>query len=231
MAPKGRFELRIDDELLQRIDEWAAEHDAPPRAEAVRRLIEDGLAAGSKRAVRFSDGEKLLMLMMRDVYNHLKMDGEIAPDFIADVIFGGHYWAPKWDMQGLFNDHIDDPRDVKHVVDVLDMWGFIEEAYEKLTPEDKKQVDSEYGGSVRYEGFDGNNEGSQYSIAGFLIGKMGRFERFKKRLHVNSHMPTYARYRRMLAVFERFRPTLIGHGLNAKQLVQILKAKFDEEAP
>ena len=43
-----RFELRIDEEQLSRIDEWASEQsDRPTRAEAVRRLVNLGLSAAS----------------------------------------------------------------------------------------------------------------------------------------------------------------------------------------
>lgn len=229
MPPKPeRFELRIDEELLTRIDDWAAAQDGrPARAEAVRRLLDIGLSAGSKRAVRFSDGEKMLMLMMRDLYKHVGLkDPETNPDFLAEVIYGGHYWAPKWEMQGVFHDHVDDPTDLKHVVDVLDMWSFIEEAYERFTPGERKQIAIDVGPlgeHVSFHGFDGNNESSQLSIARFLIEHMGRFERFKGR-DLNSHHPTEARYRRMAELFEQIRVTLIGQGLNAQQVIQLLKA-------
>lgn len=228
MPPKPeRFELRIDQEQLARIDAWAeAEDDRPPRAEAVRRLVDLGLSAGSRRAVRFSDGEKMLILMMADLYKQLKLkDTEVNPAFLSKVIYGGHYWAPKWDMQGVFHDHVDDPEEVKHVVDVLDMWSFIEEAYEKFSAKQRAQIAEEVGplGShVSFHGFDGNNESSQLSIARFLVEDMERFARFKGR-DLNSHHPTFERYRRMFDLFEPMRATLIGHGLNVQQVITLLK--------
>ena len=229
MPPKPeRFELRIDADQLARIDEWAAdEPDSPARAEAVRRLIDLGMAAGSKRAVRFSDGEKMLMLMMGDLYKHLGIkDAETNPDFLAKVIYGGHYWAPKWDMQGVFHDHVDNPEDLKHVVDTLDTWSFIEEAFEKFTPPQRDQIATEVGPlgtQVAFHGFDGNNESSQLSIARFLIEDMERFSRFKGR-DLNSHHPTHGRYARMNALFEPMRAGLIGHGLSAAQVITLMKA-------
>lgn len=228
MAPKSeRFELRIDEDQLARVDAWAAEQsDRPPRAEAVRRLVDLGLAAGSKRAVRFSDGEKMLMLMMGDLYKHLGIENaETNPQFLAEVIYGGHYWAPKWDMEGVFHDHVDDPADLKHVVDVLDMWSFIEEAYERFTPAERAQIEKDagpLGKHVAFHGFDGNNESSQLSIARFLIEQMNRFQRFKGR-DLNSHHPTEARYRRMVEIFTAMRANLIGHGLSAGQVITLLK--------
>ena len=45
MPPKSeRFELRLDSEILYRIDEWRGKlPDLPSRSEAIRRLIEAGL--------------------------------------------------------------------------------------------------------------------------------------------------------------------------------------------
>ena len=45
MAPKTeRFEMRLDVEMLDQIDEWRRKQgDIPSRAEAIRRLVELGL--------------------------------------------------------------------------------------------------------------------------------------------------------------------------------------------
>lgn len=234
MPPKSeRFELRLDEEQLARVDEWAREREKEDdglslsRAAAIRELIDVGLSAGSKRSVRFSDGEKMLMLMMRDMFKALKVkDPDVDADFLAEVIYGGHYWAPKWKMTGVFHDHVDNPRDVKHVVDVLDMWSFIEEAYERFSAAQKATIAEQVGPlgkHVKFTGFDGNNESSQMSIAMFLVDDMDRFSRFKGR-DLNSHHPTYDRYRRMVELFEPMRATLIGHGLSADQVVTLLKA-------
>lgn len=228
MASKmERFEMRIDEDQLARVDAWASEQDdRPVRAEAVRRLIDLGLSAGSQRAVRFSDGEKMLMLMMRDIYKHLKLkDGESDPDFLAKVIYGGHYWAPKWELQGVFHDHVDDPEEVSYVVDVLDMWSFMEEAFASMSAAEKKKLVAEVGPwaeRVKFAGFDGNNESSQLGIARFLIEDMDRFEKFKGR-DLNAHHPTEERYRRMVKLFAPMRVTLVGHGLSVRQVAELLK--------
>jgi len=234
MGPMSeRFEMRIDEDILSRVDRWRAKQsDVPSRAEAMRRLVEVGLTRGASESVSLSDGEKLLLIMLADVYKHLKIkEREIDPEFISQVIWGGHYWAPKWEMQGLFHDHKDDPQDVSLVVDVLDMWDFIEGAYEKLSKNEKDQLEKEaepFGKNVKFIGFDGNNETSHMSIARFLIEKMDRFSRFKGR-ELNSHMPSIGIYRRMLAVFEPIRSRLVGKELDVNQLIRILKAKLFPE--
>lgn len=234
MPPKSeRFELRLDEEQLVRIDEWAREREKDneglslSRAAAIRELIDLGLSAGSNRSVRFSDGEKMLMLMMRDMFKALKIkDPDTDADFLAQVIYGGHYWAPKWKMTGVFHDHVDNPRDVKHVVNVLDMWSFIEEAYERFSDAHKTAIAEQVGPlgkHVRFTGFDGNYESSQMSIAMFLVDDMDRFSRFKGR-DLNSHHPTYERYQRMVELFEPMRSALFGHGLSPDQVATLLRA-------
>ena len=221
-----RFEMRLDEEKIKRIDGWRSQQtDVPSRAEAMRRLVELGLIRSSGETVRLSNGEKLLAMMMYDIYKHFKIEGEINPDLIGEVVWGGHYWALGWELTGLFHNYEDDPRDVSFVVNVLDMWSFIERAYEKLTRKEKERVEREaspFGKDVQFPGFDGNDESSHLGITRFLIEKMNRFSQFKGR-DLNSHMPTIDTYQRMLAEFLPMREGLSGTNLNANQIIQILK--------
>jgi uncharacterized protein len=221
-----RFEMRLGEDVLARVDEWRAEQvDMPSRAEAMRRLVELGLARKKSDMVNFSDGEKLILWMLRDFSKSMKIKGEVDPEFVIDVISGGHYWAPRWEMQGIFHDYQDNPNDVRFVVDVLDMWSFIEEAYEALSVKDKELLKKEaepFGEHVRFMGFDGNYEASHIGISRFLTDKMNRFTRFKGR-ELNSHCPMIARYRAMLIEFEPMRSSLIGRSLGVGQLVKLLR--------
>src|SRR5437773_1344571 len=128
MPKSERFELRLDEDALSRIDSWRAEQsDLPSRAEAMRRLVEVGIARSGKQPVRFGDGEKVLILLMRELFQRLKItDADMNPEFLAEVIRGGHYWAADWTFPGVFHGHEDRPEDVSFVVDVLDMWDRIE---------------------------------------------------------------------------------------------------------
>ena len=229
MASKTeRFEMRLDEEILERVDRWRADQpDLPSRAEAMRRLLETGLGHAGADSISLTDGEKLLAMMMRDLYKQLKIKGEIDPEFIGEVISGGHYWAPRWEMQGLFHEHQDDPRDVRFVVDVLDMWTFVERAHQKLTAKEKARIEKEaepFGKYVTFAGFDGNNESTHLSIARFFIEHMNRFVAFKGR-ELNSHAPSVATYRRMLEVFLPVRTKLGRNELSSDQLIAILKAQ------
>ncbi|MBZ5604583.1 MAG: YfbU family protein [Acidobacteriia bacterium] len=169
-AMTERFEMRLSASVLEQVDAWRGrQSDIPSRAEAIRRLIEVGLSASNETQVQLSDGDKLILLMLRDLFKQLKLkDGEIDPDFIAEVIFGGHSWGLKWQYSGIFHGHEDKRAVVSEVVDVLDMWSFLEAAHRKLSKADKARVATEaapIGKHVQFGGFDGNEE-SEYGSVG-----------------------------------------------------------------
>ncbi len=222
-----RFEMRLDRETMEQVDAWrGGQPDRPSRAEAVRRLIGTGLTVLGKGDYRMSAGEMLILMMLRDLYKHLGTGGEIDPEFVAETIWGGHFWALGWQYSGLFHDHVDKPQAVDEVVDLLEMWHFIESGYDNLSGQDRQKLEAAagpWGKNVKFPGFDGNNESEQLGIAKFLIEHLDRFQRFKGR-DLNSHFPNIDTYRRMWRVFKSMRTTLMGGELTYKQLVDILSA-------
>jgi len=210
MAPKNeRFEMRLDATLLNRIEQWSSENGGMSRAEAVRELILHGLDRSNKHGVHFTDGEKMIISMLADQQKPVDQR-EIKPDDIMDAIYGGHLWALKWEMTGIFHDHLDSPGALSLVVDTLDMWSFIEEAVESFSNLERKRfvegLDLK-GDYPRFSGFDGNNESEYLGIAGHLINRMDRFQRFKGR-ELNSHRPVVDRYAVMTRLFEPIRSSI-----------------------
>jgi len=226
-----RFEMRLGQSVLEEVDSWRArQSDLPSRSEAVRRLVEAGLAeSGGKRQIKLGDGEKLILIMLCELFKHLKLKGgEVDPEFVESVIFGGHYWALDWEYPGIFHGHEDARTVVSEVVDILDMWSFLEDGFGKLSRKDKDRVAAEaepFGKQVVFTGFDGNNEGEHMRIADFLINELDRFSKFEGR-DLNAHMPTIETHRRMLSLFEPIRANLTGRDLNAAEIIEILKAKL-----
>lgn len=222
-----RFEIRLSQDVLNRVDDWRSrQEDLPSRSEAARRLMEAGLAAKDpERKVKLDDGSKLVILMLGELFKQLKLKTQIDPDFLAEVIYGGHYWALDWEYSGIFHHHEDGAATVSEVVDVMDMWTFLEEGFERLSKEDQDRVAeaTTLGKYVVFSGFDGNNESSHVHVAQFLVDKLGRFTRFHGR-ELNSHMPTLDAYRRMLVVFSPIRNTLIGRGLTSSEIIAIMDA-------
>ena len=225
-----RFEMRLTPDTLEEVDHWrASQFGVPSRAEAVRRLIHVGLlAASGKQEVTVSDGEKILLLMLEGIYKHLQIDGNIDPEFIVNAMMEGRYWAIQERHDYLLHNRVQDKQVVREVVDVLDMWAFIEEDYEKLSKNEKELVAAEggpFGEHVTFRGFDQKWEGEYWSTVRFLTDHMGRFARFKGRdfYTIGKHMQGY---RRMVDIFEPIRPTLVPpKRLSALQTIDLLKAE------
>lgn len=176
--------------------------------------------------MRLSDGEKLILIMLSEIYEHLDIKGEIDPKFMREAIFSDHLWGLPWNYSGIkFEDENGDPPYVKTVVDILDMWFFIERAAKKLPEQELAKLKENTGYSFfDFEGFDGNNEGEYYSTALFIVNKLNRFTHFKNR-ELNSHSPSIDMYERMLDVFLPMRGTFVGRDLNLDELTALFRAK------
>lgn len=179
--------------------------------------------------MKLSDGEKLIVLMLSELYEKLDVKGEIEPDFIKSAIFSDQLWGVKWKYSGIPFEESDDPEIVKEVVDILDMWSFIEHAYSKLNEEEKAKLESDvpyFGKDPKFIGFDGNNETEYMGTAMFLVNELERFQEFSGR-SFNSHCPSIDGHKRMLSAFEPIRQTLSYEPLNLAQLTTILKEKVN----
>ena len=221
-----RFELRLDPETLNRVDAWRnSQEDNLTRAEAIRRLVDRGLMGSTKENFALGHSDRLIVWLITELMRtsmHAGIDkGQVQ--VIQRALLGGHYWALPWEMSGVFHTHADSPRDVEFVVNVLDMWTFVESAYAKLSPVEQERVKTESNRSTpQFFGFDGNNESTLMGIAQFMVRDMDRFSQFKTR-EFNSHMPMRGGYARMYALFEPIRKTLVGRELSADELVTLLK--------
>lgn len=181
--------------------------------------------------MKISDGEKLILLMLSELYEKMGIKGEFEPEFIKSAIFRDHLWGIPWKYSGIPFEDQETPEIVKEVVDILDMWSFIEHGYQNLSDEDKAQLEKDagpFGKDPQFRGFDGNNESEHMSVASFLINDLERFEEFKGR-SMNSHCPSIETYGRMLAVFEPMRRNLMSGRLSLSNLTTILKEKLHPE--
>jgi uncharacterized protein len=223
MQPRTeRFEMRLDQSILDSIDAWrAAQGPGISRAEAVRTLIGLGLHSAQPS---FTDGDRLVLLMLRDLMKHFHVRGEINPDLVAEAIWGGHLWGLEWEYDGLFHSHKDRRSTVREVVDILEMWTLIENSFGKLSQKDKQHVEKDGNEHVGFIGFDGNYETEYLSVARFLIEQLNRFANFKGR-ELNSHFPVLDRYHRMLDEFYPIRKSLTGRDLTGVELIKVLKVQ------
>jgi hypothetical protein len=138
--------MRLDQSVLDRVDAWRSrQSDLPSRAEAIRRLIEDGLEEPDPKDFRPTNPEKLMMWMLSEIMKGQKNYENDTVELIQKAIYGGHFWALDWGLTGIMHNHVDSKKAVSLVVDTLDMWTFIERAYEGFGAADKKRITTEVG--------------------------------------------------------------------------------------
>ena len=165
-------------------------------------------------------------MMLRDLYRHQEVEGEVDADFVANAIGSGHYWALDWKYDGLFEDNMKDPQVVSEVANLLTMWSTLENSYANLSQADKNRVMTETnrsGKELTFPGFDGNEEPDHFFIARFMINDLKRFGWFQGR-DLNSHWPRLASYRRMLSAFQSMQEHLVGRTLTASEIIHLLNA-------
>ena len=181
--------------------------------------------------MKLSAGEKLILIMLCEIYEKLGIKKEIDPELVKDAVFRGHLWGLEWAYNGLFGASETNEGTVRKVVDIMDMWSFLEEGYKKLSEEEKARVEKEahpFGADVRFHGFDGNGESEYIGIARFLTEKLDRFIGFKGR-DFNANMPTLDAHRRMLRIFVPLRKNLAHGPLTVEDIVKILNAQTHPE--
>lgn len=177
--------------------------------------------------MKFTNEQKLIAAMLAEIHQALDIEDGIDSTLVAKALWSDNEWAIEWE-HGFLLDSEETPPHVKHVVDVLDMWTFIEDGYAALDESDKKRVAEAYPyGQPRFPGFDGNNEGRYLSAARFLIEELRRFSNFANRGDLNSHSHTVEISQRMLEVFLPIRSEMgMRHGgLTAYELISIFKAR------
>src|SRR5947208_12016254 len=112
--------------------------------------------------MELSNGEKLILIMLSEIYEHLKIEGEIDPQFVREAIFSENTWGLAWKYPGIIGSGENaTPPIVSEVQDILEMWQVLETSYNRLQPADKARVERKaepFGSDVRFRGFDGNHE-------------------------------------------------------------------------
>lgn len=177
--------------------------------------------------MKLTNVEKLIVTMLADLHDKLGID-KVDTKLIKQAIYSNNTWALSWELPGIVGDSPEPtPPEVGLVMDILDMWSFIEEAYERFDVDQKLSLEAKadpFGKHVAFPGFDGNNESEYMSIASFLVKDMDRFTRFADR-NLNSHCPVIDGYQRMLEIFLVTRPKLDGRGLSVDELTEVLNAR------
>ena len=103
--------------------------------------------------------------------------------------------------------------DASLVWDVLDMYAGIYASYSRI---DNTRISFE---SIKFRGFDGNNETMLMAYCGFIVNELGRYPEFKGG-DFNSHAPSVLKYSEMLKKWSEWGKP---YNMSGEQIMDIIK--------
>jgi uncharacterized protein YfbU (UPF0304 family) len=217
-------EFRLSSDLLRRVDLWR-EHQPtrPSRDEAVAELVGAGLASSAEATL--SEGEKLILTMLCDLYRKVGAEGAIDPGFLQSAVRGGHYWAVEWQYPSFAHGHDNTVSQADFVSKVLGLWRQIEESFRQLSADQKGKVMSEAALTAQpsFPGWDGRRETDYMSIARFMTDRMNMFPSQKGKAGREAGKPSVSGYRKMLDLYDAFEQDARDRKLTAQELVNLLQ--------
>lgn len=177
--------------------------------------------------MKASPWEKMILVMLSDLHQKAGIKDSVDPQLIASAALDDDLWVLAWKYDGLGLD-VETPAEVIFVVNVLDMFAFLNEGFGALEPAEQQTVIDQHPHAeafVQFLGFDGNNEAEYRHIARRLVDDLDRFPSLKSTAANNSHCPMVDAYRRMYSVFETIRPSLVGRGMGVDEINAVLAAR------
>ena len=145
--------------------------------------------------------DRLLLFNQLEILKHLNPDEVDRYEVEQKIIANGYKYHYDELVEGF-----DDDRDVsisEYVFDVLQMYRSLNNSYVALNPEEQSQIDIK---SLKFRGFDGNEEGAYYSYASFLLKDYDRYGEIydNGKVELNSHRNMIRTYDRMLETWKSF---------------------------
>jgi uncharacterized protein YfbU (UPF0304 family) len=171
--------------------------------------------------MKLSDGERLILLMLGDLYKHLKVQGEIDGDFVQNTILSDQLWGLHHEYQNLLPGHTDYPEEVSEVFDIFDMYRLLDRHYGYLSPEDKKAIDPH---DIKFPGFDSHDTGPHTGIARYIVEELELWPEFKANATGGVH--TLDRFQRMLRVFLPIRNELGSGNMTVEQIKSVVDERI-----
>jgi uncharacterized protein len=178
--------------------------------------------------MKLTDGERLIIAMLCDIYKSGNVKGDIDPEFVASSILGRNEWGLKWKYPNLFLGDDDAPAVVRETCDILEMYAVLTPSFEALSEADQARLCktvAPFEAYVRYQGFDHDSDPHAW-IVRYLVEKLGRYAEVANPELNSASFATLAHYRTMLSRFQQIDvSTLPRHQLSPGQMIGILKPK------
>lgn len=155
------------------------------------------------------------------IANQLKILEKLYPDEAKDysnhrkAIEQGYKLHYSWLTEWLYDEMPE--TEGKEVLKILDMFRAITFSYQRA--EDKEGLEES---EIKFHGFDGNNEGRQFSYTLYFIVDLDRYTELTgeaKYPDLNSHRRMLPKYRRMLEIWNKYPDN---YSLTIAQIKQLL---------
>ncbi|EBX7334627.1 hypothetical protein DS513_24410 [Salmonella enterica subsp. enterica serovar Sandiego] len=178
--------------------------------------------------MKYTQPEKLQLLMLCDIFRTLDIKNSFDVDFIEEAVTTDSSWAIDWKYDSIRSGE-ETPPHVKFVADTLEMFDILKNVYNDLSTSDKTDVSNgvayfDAATTLTFPGFDGNNE-HQYIGVASLLKMMGHFP--NQDITKNSHSPKVEIYKRMLSVYlPAYNSWVENEGISKEKLIDILNARF-----
>lgn len=170
-----------------------------------------------------SNGERLILVMLAELYKANQVKGEIDPGFVLASIRNNQTWGLAWKYPGICRGEGEKPAVVEETCSILDMYRRLSGSLKDLSEADRKRIEKDaypFGDYLKYQGFDGNND-DHCGVVDHLVRQLGLYEEINADL--NSHSSaTIGQYRKMLQRIENI-PPHPNFKLTADQIIAVLK--------
>lgn len=145
--------------------------------------------------------DRLLLFNQLEILKHLNPDEADRYEVEQKIVANGYKYHYDELVEG-FDEDLDIAVS-EYVFDVLQMYRSLNNSYASLSSEEKSQIDIN---NIKYQGFDGNEEGDYYSYANFLLEDYDRYGEIyeDEKVELNSHRNMIRRYDRMLETWKSF---------------------------
>src|SRR5690242_18570640 len=152
-----------------------------------------------RNAMKLSDGERLIVVMLADVMQAMGLNHEIDPTLVKRLAVNHDDWAIASRYHGIFDGEGPSDAEVSETHEILSMWSWIEHSISQLEGAEAEEAANFH--HSQFSGFDGNND-PHFGIAHTMINDLGYYDEFADR-NLNSHSrATLERYRRMLPQYK-----------------------------
>ncbi len=174
--------------------------------------------------MKLTEGERLILLMLCEIHEHLKISEKTDAKLIREALMTGNFWGLDRYYQPAPEV---DPKVADQTLEILSMWERLEESFAHLSPSDKKWFEehaSAFQKDVEFPGFSGNFDSEQLTASRFYIDVLDNFEHFKSRQLSRSPISTVDAYRRMLLIYQKILATVMNQDFTAEQIAKVVAA-------